>query len=470
MKKDNNLLFKAGFLIILFLIIRFALRFDGLYGQDAYEYLRYTNEMFSFFTNGTSLGDYFWGLGYPFFGSIFNLFVRNASIALQLVSLTAVFITWLYIDKIIALIYNETTNYWVSFLFFVLSPIIFIHSFLVMSDLLACCFSTMAIYYFILFIVQSQSKNCILAVIASVLSIHTRYASSVIMLVFFIFVFLKLIELKKTKTIMICILMGILISIPHFYVRSNNSINFLSNTYLTEWNILNLFKSSFNTIDGVSHNNFINLIYCLYPFVHPQLFAIGSLIIVLIIRNKNSFFKGNTFQNYILISILAYTIFLGGIPFQNKRFLILSFPLVIILSYPILNQILSGNKFGKLLTSSILILQFGLSIYFGKPFYERNKLEQAIAKDIIKHSGKTIYIFDMDIALKGRHVQLDYQNIWLKEYSSFNEGAIVLVNATKIEKQWVGKKPFINWDKLKKNKNLKVLKTYSDGWNLYQVQ
>ena len=99
MKRKNYFYLKAGFLTILFFIVRFVLQFDGLYGQDAYEYLRYTNEMYSFFANGTLLGDYFWGIGYPFFGCIFNFFVHDGAVALQLVSLAAALITWIYTDK-----------------------------------------------------------------------------------------------------------------------------------------------------------------------------------------------------------------------------------------------------------------------------------------------------------------------------------------------------------------------------------
>ena len=172
----------------------------------------------------------------------------------------------------------------------------------------------------------------------------------------------------------------------------------------------------------------------------------------------------------MLISILTYAIFLAGIPFQNKRFLALSFPFVIIVCYPVLKQILSASKWSKSLIMGVLVLQFGFIVYFGKPIYHRSKLEKTIANDLIAFSNKTIYTFDIDLAFKGRNIQLDYQNIWYKEFESFDKGALVLLNAAQLEKQWIGLNPLINWNKLKVNGNLKILKSYGDGWNLYQVQ
>lgn len=470
MKKENYFYLKAGFLILFFLMIRFALQFDGLYGQDAYEYLRYTNEMYSFFVNGTLLGDYFWGMGYPFFGCIVNFFVHDGAVALQLVSLAAAFTTWIYMDKIIALIYPEDPKYIITFLFLVLSPIFIIQSFLVMSDMLACSFIIMAIYYFIQFIIQSQNKHCMLGVIFSMLSLQTRYASIVLLVLFFVLVFIKLLKSKNYKMILFSVLIGVIISLPHIYIRSNNSLQFLSHNFLTEWNILNLFKNSFVSINGESHSKLINLVYCLYSFFHPQFFAFGCLVFILVFIKKYQFLVGNRFQNVMLISILTYAIFLAGIPFQNKRFLALSFPFVIIVCYPVLKQIISAIKWSKSLIIGVLVLQFGFIVYFGKPIYQRSKLEKTIANDLIAFPNKTIYTFDIDLALKGRNVQLDYQNIWYKEYESFDKGALVLLNAAQLEKQWIGLNPLINWNKLKVNGNLKVLKSYGDGWNLYQVR
>ena len=44
---------------IAFLVIRLGLNFDGFYGQDSYEYLRYTDALTNYYTSGENPGDYF---------------------------------------------------------------------------------------------------------------------------------------------------------------------------------------------------------------------------------------------------------------------------------------------------------------------------------------------------------------------------------------------------------------------------
>jgi len=461
---------RVGFSIILFIIVRFVLKFDGLYGQDAYEYLRYTNEMYSFFVNGTLLGDYFWGLGYPFFGCLFNFLIQNTTMALQLVSIVAALVTWIYIDKTIELIYNEKPNHLVSFLFFTLSPIVIIHGFVVMSDMLACCFTIMAIYYFFNYLIQSKNGHFILGFLFSMLAFQTRYASIVVLLPFIAITFIKIIKNKNYKLLLYSAVIVVIISTPHFLLRSNESFKFLSHHLFTDWNPIHLFQNTFITVDGVAYYKFINFLFIFFSFIHPHFFAFGLIILVIALKYKFKLFTGNTFQNMMFFSLIIYAIFLGGIPFQNKRYLLASFPLIILFCYPVLKQIFSVLIINNWLIIMIVITQLGFTLYFGKMFYQRNQLEQTIANDLIIYSGKTIYIFDMDIALKGRNVQLDYQNIWYKEYESFNTNALVLVNGAQLEKQWIGKNPLINWNKLKLLGNLKVIKSYGDGWFLYQVQ
>ncbi|MEI7977521.1 MAG: glycosyltransferase family 39 protein [Bacteroidota bacterium] len=458
------------FFIVFFIIIRFVLKFDGLYGQDAYEYLRYTNEMYSFFVNGTFLGDYFWGLGYPFFGCLFNFFIQNTSMALQLVSIVAALVTWIYIDKIIELIYDKKPNYLVSFLFFIMSPIVFVQSLLAMSDMLACCFTTMAVYYFFNYLIKSKNGHFVLGFVLSMLAFNTRYASIIVLFILLVIVFIKIIKDKNIKLILIAFAIGITISLPHILIRANASLNFLAHPLFTEWNIKNLFHSNFTTVDGQFNNKFINLIYCLYSFFHPQFLAFGIFVFLGVAIFKMKVFLGNKFQNIILASTLLFALFLGGIPFQHKRLLLSTFPLVILFLYPVMKNIFTAIKLNNWHIIVIVSIQLGFNLYFGKMFYQRNKLEQTIANDLRFYSSKTIYIFDMDLALKGRNVPLDYQNIWYKEYSNFNKNALVLVNGAQLEKQWIGKNPLINWNKLKINGNLKVLKSYGDGWNLYEIK
>ena len=56
-------------LFVINLLLRLALvlptQFDGLYGQDAYAYYDYAQDLRTSFQTGTALKPFFWPLGYP---------------------------------------------------------------------------------------------------------------------------------------------------------------------------------------------------------------------------------------------------------------------------------------------------------------------------------------------------------------------------------------------------------------------
>lgn len=114
------------FPILIWIIVYFGFSFDGLYGQDVYEYLRYTEALKTFLVTGKSPEDYFWGIYYPVFGSILGFIIPNIAMSLQLISVVSLVVTSIYLDKIIRLIYKENALENIPFLLFTLSPIVLV--------------------------------------------------------------------------------------------------------------------------------------------------------------------------------------------------------------------------------------------------------------------------------------------------------------------------------------------------------
>lgn len=181
-------------LIFFWIICYFGLQFDGLYGQDAYEYLRYTESLQNYFTTGKNPGDYFWGVYYPLLGCFLSFIVGNSALALQLISLLSLIVSSVYLHKIIELIYKEKTNILVVFVFFSLSPIVLIHGFLVMSDLLTCALVLGSIYYFLSYYESSKKSMFLFGVAFCLLAILTRYAVAVILFPIGVAVLRKLLQ------------------------------------------------------------------------------------------------------------------------------------------------------------------------------------------------------------------------------------------------------------------------------------
>ena len=464
----NRVVFYCSCSLLLFIVIHYLIGFDGLYGQDAYEYLRYTDAIKTFLVSGKPPGDYFWGVYYPIFGSFLSFIVPNTAFALQLLSAISLVITSIYIEKTIRLLYPNESVGWFPFLFFTLSPIVLIHSFLVMSDLLACCYTTVAIYFLLLFSKVVKTKTIVLGIAFTSLAILTRYASFVVLFPFGLWALITIIKHKKYSILVYAIFILAIIAIPHLWIRSQNSLQFLSHEWLNSWQITNLFQRNFSTVDGEMHNHFINLIYIFFSFAHPIFLVFGSARVITILLKSD--FHLDRYQKLILTAIVIYALFIGGIPFQNKRFLLVSFPLVVVLLFPFIQNLILSVKYKKALFVSIGILQISLGLYFGKPFYDRNCLEKNVATQLKPYQNQTLYSFDIDIALQGRKLAFNYQSLFSKKYSQFEENALVLVNENQIWKQWKGKNPAVNLLNLKKNYRLILIKKYNPDWKLYQIQ
>lgn len=456
------------FPIFVWAIAYFCFSFDGLYGQDAYEYLRYTEALKTFLTSGKPPGDYFWGVYYPIFGSVLSFIIPNIALVLQLISVFSLVITSVFVDKIIRLIYKGNALDNIPFLFFTLSPILLIHSVLVMSDLLACCCITIAVYYLLLFLEIAKNKHFLIGITFCVFAVLTRYAAAVVLLPICIPALFNLLKNRNYKLILFSFPIIGFITIPHIFIRSQNSLQFLSHQWLLTWDIFNLFRSDFVTVDGEMHHHFINLIYVCFQFLHPVFLFIGVFLFV--ISLKTPAFQWNKPQKILLFSMLLYSLFLGGIPFQNKRFLILSFPLVIVFLFPIIKKLLAVFNYRKLVFMSLAIIQISLAFYFGKTFYERNLLEKTISQEMKQYEGKTLYVFDIDIAMQGRKVVFDYRSLWKTKYPDFEKNALILVNEKQLNKQWKDKNPMMNWEHITTYYKIQKLKNFSGDFNLYRIE
>ncbi|KGO95982.1 ArnT family glycosyltransferase [Flavobacterium enshiense] len=455
------------FPLLVWAVVCYGFSFDGLYGQDAYEYLRYTEALKTFLETGKTPGDYFWGVYYPIFGCLLSFVIPNTAIALQLISVLSLIVTSVYLDKIIRLTYQQKSVKHITFIFFTLSPIVLIHSMLAMSDMLACCFTTVAIYYLLLFIEKSGNRNFIIGAILVAFALLTRYAAMVILLPFCILAFMRLIKNRSYFCLFFSAVTAALVAIPHIIIRSQNSFQFLSHQWLQAWDILNLFRSDFVTVDGEQHYRFINIFYAFFSFFHPIFLAFGIVFLLFFLKSRK--IRLHKYQQLFLTAIILYALFLGAIPFQNKRFLILSFPLVIAFLFPFLSQLAEVFKNRKLIFPAIFLIQLSLGLLCGKSFYERNTLESTIADEVEKYEGNTLYSFDIDIALKGRKLNFNYKSLWKEEYSEFKKNALLLVNEKQVEKQWKGKNPLLNWENVKNNYQLAKLKSFEGDFNLYRI-
>lgn len=182
-----------------------------------------------------------------------------------------------------------------------------------------------------------------------------------------------------------------------------------------------------------------------------------------------------TYFNYskiLLVSIFLYAVFLAGIPFQNSRFLLLSFPLVLILFYPsfiYLSKLKWLKKLFVLGVAFAIVIQFFLTKKLFRSVLQRNKLEIEIVEILKKYQYNTLYSFDIDIALQGRDLQFNYNNLWKNRYIDLKTNDLILFHPTKFKKQWQGKNPMLNFNYFKKTYTLRLIEDLPEGWKLFKV-
>lgn len=447
--------------------------FDGLYGQDSYEYLRYTNAIQYYVTNQTHPGSFYWPILYPFLGSALGFIFGSTTFALQLISCLSFSFTCVYILKSITLLYPKSKQQFSYILLFAMfCPFLLKMGLIVMSDALALAFVTLCVYYYIV-IQNKQTKKYAYALvfIFATCAIMTRYAALFIVLPFILKSLFAALTNKKIKQLGLASVIISVVVLPFFILQWDALFKAGSNYFLNAWSVSNFFKASFSTVDGVTSYRLPNVVYAFSVFFHPGFFFIGGILSVIWVKNYKLYIS--TIHKTLLICVLLYVLFLAGIPFQNPRILGLVFPLVLIILYPAFEKLVhfltKKNSYKTVLLCCFFIQLFFFLWTFNSIWY-RNILERDLVALVKPHQGKTLYSFDIDLALKERNLNFNFKNLFKERYYNLQQGELILFYPERFTQQWKNKTPMQNWEFIKTNYFLKVIETHPEGWKLYEIQ
>lgn len=465
-KRKNSVTFSALFVLLGIWAVFLVVGFDGLYGQDSYEYLRYTERMKEFFLSGVHPGDFFWPKGYPLITGLISMLVPT-KIALQLVSVVSLWGTFIYTKKLIE--HYVGSDKYASFyvlIGLVLSPYMLRAGVSSMSDLLALFCLVGGFYHGLKFAKNHSFSALFLCVLLITFSVFTRYAAvvpAIPMVVFVVWSWIKCIRWKQ----LLVILIPLVFLWVHFYFESRPD-SFLNHEFVSSWSISNLFKRSFVTQDGTMHYLLPNIVYAFAPFFHLGFFIIPLALIIAYAKR----ITWKSFKNVwiLIVAIVLYSIFLAGIPFQNNRFLVLTYPFVLILLFPGFKCLCeSSKKWLPVAYATLILVQLVLFVRAIQPVYQMNQFERELVAVVSPYEGSKMYCFYVDVSLKARGLNFEYVNLWEEPLETFEEGALVLFNEVQLKDQWTGKNPMINWESIKSNYALTTLEEMPNGWTLYRI-
>lgn len=467
----NSNAFLIVFSLAFFLIIRLGFNFNGVYGQDSHEYLRYGKALYQFFLTGKHPGDYVWPVNYPLYGALLSLLLRNVGFSMQILSVCSFIGILIYSKKILQLFFfsekEKISLFLLCFLFF--SPLILRASFLIMSDILCMFFIIGSFYHFYQFQKNGYPLDLSLLVFFSFSAVMTRYTAAIILLIPGIITSIKLIREKKFPQFFFSGCIGAFVLLPHFLIKANNSTSFIHHEFFTDWSPVNFLKSGFITLGGGSERyRFPNFIYSFYNIIHPGYFFMGVFLLLFL---KKKHFQSDSIK-VAGLTVLLYAVFLSGIPYQNLRYVMLTFPLVLICLYPAylsFYNFLSERKLSSLGTAIIIITQITLFSYVFNIVYQRNQFERDVFTALDNYPENVLYTFDIDVALMSYETKHHVINLLTKDIR-FKNGELILFNEQRFGPQWGHTNLGSNWSNLKSTHQLIQLKELKDGWKLYEIQ
>ncbi len=470
---------------LLLFIFNLVIGFNGLYGQDSFEYLRYSRALHNFFSEGMSPGTCLWPALYPLSGALFSFFLPDI-LSLQIVSIVSYGLTLLYLHKILFYLFPDEKREitWYLFMFFSLSPFVLRDASVVMSDSLAMFLLTAFLYHYLLFREKGLNRDFIRLVFFAFAAINTRYASVVVVVIPGIIALYCFIRKFSLGYFILALLAASITFLPDVILEIKGTPRFAILIFIQNWSAENFFHRSFFSTDGNFFYTFPNISFVFSHLINPG-YIFPGLFFLFFIRRK-TFSKPFILPVILIFSL--YALFLAGFPAQNSRLLLLTFPCVMILySEPFLrywqrihgmqsfflnrfNQGLTMKRMHILLIGSVILIQMVLFYRALLPAYSDSQNILEIASRLKAYPDRTIYTFNIDMGLKAYDVNNDIINMWAEKIDNFKPGSLILFNYVNSYQQWKGKNPIIKWEKVNKEHELLLIEKLPANWNLYEIR
>lgn len=455
------------------------LSFNGFYGQDAHEYLRLSRVFFDvmnglpYLTAGR--GDAEFAVGYPLAGAMLRWLGLDAPSALQMVSwLAAGAAVWQF-DRCLRVLTPgaRAESRWVfAGLGLMLAPYFVRAGLTVMSDALGLALAMAALANGLRVLETGQVRTAVGAAFFAGLAVMTRFSLAALLAPLVAAVVFYLLKNRKLVLAGLTVFAGTAGFSPHFWFKKGADENAFGHSLMQDWSLLHFFQSTFSNANGTVDYGLPNVLYLLFPLVHPGFCLLLPGLFLL--AKKTDLHR--IVKKMLLICMVAYLLLLGGVPHQNLRYLLPAYAVLLLLFFPAWDRMFAyGFYFFKRLTFAIIVAVLVAQVVFSSvilnPTLMRNRLERTVAAEIRQSlpPGAVLFSFDLDIALQTYLPDFQIKSLWTQQYERFPSGSFILFNEPALREQWAGQNPMLNWDYAKKNYKLRELRMLPDGWRLYEV-
>lgn len=463
---------EIGMALFVMLLSRWIFNFNGLYGQDAHEYLRYANALREYIRYGAEPGGYFWSPTYPALGAALSMFIFKTAFSLQLLSVLAWGGTAMLLRRALVHMYPAEAIPAISFVGFavLLSPAMVKGGLVVMSDMTATFACMGALYHTYLFKKEGVAKNAIWAGVFAGYAVWTRYATVLLLLPCALYMAWALVQqVRRNSSLWWVPLAGIAALLPFGWLfswsKGGDMTSFLGHEWLVNWSANNFFLRDFQLTDGEMHYALPNIAYAFFPLGHPEFMVFGLLMA--------PFIRLGDFKPTVVMvaaaGALLYCLFLAGIPYQNRRFLLPAFPFWALALFPAYCRFrAAASNGGGLVVLIIFLAQIYLCFHFLGPVRAMNRQERHFAETVQYFPPTRLYTFGPEGALETYECPHKIISMYQDSIPTPVPGDLLIFSESAYTQQWAGKNPMKHWSNFKNNYNLTPLRTFENGWAVWK--
>jgi hypothetical protein len=405
---------------------------------------------------------------YPLAGAIAGLLMPEV-MALQLISLASFAAAIFLMERIIQWMHPEAKASAALFtlLFFALSPFMSRYSTTVMSDIPALSLALACCYFTLRYLETKRPFLFFLVMLFFFLAVNTRFAVAMILPVPLFFAFRSFFRKFHPGWFLMSVLAGMVVFAPNFLPGLNDPAAMQGQYGAVVWKPMNLFSRTFHNLDGLSAYHFPNILFVFSNLVNPGFIFPGVVFLGLLFVGKE---KKWWYLPWIT-AYLVYALFIGGFSLQNDRYLLLSFPLVLVLFFEPWQAMAARipSRWLPLVAVAVMLVQAGLVVRAILPFRENCRVTREVTKEVGRYPEKKVYEFNMAMAFPAYGVTNPSENLWSRQIECFDTGALVVFNLQETAPRWQGLNPMLNWERLNTDYRLKELRTFDKGWRIYEI-
>lgn len=454
-------------LALIWIFLRWISGFDGLYGQDAHEYLRYAVAVKAWLVAGVDPGFSRWPPGYPMAAALLSFFGPSVLLSTQLVSGIAWLLAFWVGAATLSRLHSSprVTAYWA--LLFCLSPFLLRVALSSMSDMAAIAWGCAFVNGSVSWLATRRPFQLGTAFLCLGLATATRFSAPIVLGPLAVWLLLGALRRGDGRAFGAALVGA---AAPLGWAYRMSSVQSLALSNAEEWDSHNLFARSFSTESGGDQTYLLpNLLASLTPLVDPGFCFLGIVLLV--------FVKAADFRAAPLLvlasSWVVFALFLSGLALQNDRHHLASFSLAMTLLFPAFDRFMSlaaHRRTPWAATVTVVVVQCGLLALASRALLAGQRQELVIAQRLRAERAATLFSFGFTQALRNRGIPQNAVDLWDTKPTFARTGDLVLFAPERLSAQWRNQPLMDNFATLRPRLSAAPLQDFGSGWGLYRIE